>query len=379
MKIGTLTLHRSQNYGGVLQAFALQRALKNLGFKSEVIDYWYPGSNETLYGGKFSSCSNLKNKASFVLDHLLSGCYGVNKDKHERLERSADFIENYIPRSKQHYSCYKDLKDKGSKYDVYIVGSDQVWNPNFKSSDQAFRLEFAPEGSKKISYAASFGTASLNQEQAIVYGDALKNFDHLSVRENDGAKIVNEIANKKATVVLDPTLLLLREEWEKIAAPVQTGGNYILSYFLGTPGNAKILLRELKKRTGLPVFKIGHHVSDFFDRQTSYIRNAGPLEFLGLFANASHVVTNSFHGTIFSIIFNKNFHIVVNTNKSRITMGTRLYSLTKNLNLEERIWHSDLFLNDESIKYEEIGSLLSAARDKSFSFLRGALEGSGGT
>ena len=373
MRIGTLTLHRSQNYGGLLQAFALQYVLKALGFTSEIIDYWYPGSNEALHGPTFGDCKTVKSKAMFVVDQLIFSIGSLRGQKLLRRQRSIDFIKKYL--SKDSYANYPWLKERAIGYNAYICGSDQVWNPHFRASDEALRLEFVPENCIKISYAASFGVSSLPENQKSEYRAALQRFDHISVREREGVEIVKDVSNRRAKLVLDPTLLLTCDEWLALIPRLKTDERYILCYFLGENDATRNTVYEYQKKCPMPIYTIGYHPSRLFNKRFKMIIDAGPIQFLSLFAGASMVFTNSFHGTVFSTLFKKPFCTFVDTNKSRKQMSSRILSLTNMLGLDERVSGYRKNLDDTPIDYNRVESILSVERKKSIKFLRESLCG----
>jgi len=370
MKIGTLTLHRSQNYGGLLQAFALQNVLKKMGFTSEIIDYWYPGSSEALYGLTFTSAKSIRGKARCAVDSLIGSVCNIHEQKLLRIKRSVEFIKEYL--SEESYLNYNALKEGARGYDAYICGSDQVWNPNFRAADGAFRLEFVPAKCKKLSYAASFGVSSLSHEAASLYGHALQRFDHISVRESDGVNIVRDIADRKAELVLDPTLLLSQNDWAPLLSPVKDTGDYILCYFLAENKATLSTVYEFQKKYHMPIYTIGYKPNRIFNKKMVSIIDAGPKEFLGLIAGASTVFTDSFHGTVFSIIFKKAFYSFIDTNISRVKMSSRIYNLANMFGLGSRICGPDK-LNDSPIDFDYVDSILATEKNKSINFLKNSL------
>ncbi len=370
-KIGTLTWHINENYGALLQAYALQYALKELGYSSELIDYWYLKDIETA-------------KSRNVIRSLLSLCTKTGRDRNRRHKRSRNFKKKYIPISDIHYHSYDELR-KCTGYDAYICGSDQIWNPDAKNSPESFRLDFVPETSKRISYAVSFGVSSLPLEFVDSYRRSLQKFDAISVREKEGAQIVEEVADRKAELVLDPTLLLTRYHWTRLAneaAKMTNGEEYILCYFLGGDfGNAKKSIADFRKYSGLPFYCVGgggrevmrSRVRSLFSSEITYIADAGPLEFLNLILNASCVITNSFHGTVFSVLFHKPFYSIVDSHNARKRMSSRLWNFLSILRLEEGLHESNKPFNEKQMIFDHVESILAVERKKSIEFLKNAL------
>lgn len=375
MNIGTLTFHITSNYGALLQAYALQVVLARMGYSSEIINYQFPGS-ENLLCHKLSDCKTLKKKIHLLKDFIWCLTGPVGYGRRLRILRSIDFIKNYIPVSEKVYSSYLDLLKEATDYDAYITGSDQVWNPDLKeTSDNAYLLEFVPEGRTIISYAASFGVPELPIEQAATYGRALRKFDHISVREQEGVEIVRRVTeNKKAQLVLDPTMLLTRDHWLNLATCKTKHKKYILCYFLDDFEQSRNFVDDLQQQYGLPVLYIGFNKKYLFNPKIELVSGAGPREFLGLFANASIVVTNSFHGTVFSILFRKSFYSVLGINSLRRAMNGRMSSLADRLYLNDRICEvKNIKLIPQPIDYEKIEKLLNEEREKSMEFLKKSL------
>ena len=371
MKVGVLTLHRSQNYGGLLQSYALQRVLAALGVNSEIIDYWYPGSDNALYGTSFADCKSINAKLRFALDGLLCASKGLRGAKLLRIQRSIDFVKRHL--SGESYPDYESLTAKARGYDAYICGSDQVWNPNYGSAYDAFRLGFVPEGRKKISYAASFGVPSLTPAQASACGEALRGFHHISVRERDGLRIVKDLTGKDAELVLDPTLLLTFDDWAELLLAPRPTEKYILCYFLGDNKATQSTVYDFQRQHPMPIYTVGYHPLRVLNRKLKTVVDAGPIQFLSLFAGASHVFTNSFHGTVFSILFKKPFHTFVDTNAHRMAMSSRISSLTELLGLEGRICESGSRAGEAAVDYGHVLEILSSERAKSIDFLKMAL------
>ncbi len=254
---------------------------------------------------------------------------------------------------------------------VYIVGSDQVWNYEITKNDDVFFLTFCQENAKKIAYAASLGRDEISDDQKEYLKSRINNFDYLSVREDSAVEIISELTDKEVMHVLDPTLLVGRPFWDKLANTKYTGRKYLLVYELSHNKDMLRAANLLAQRLNLEVY----YITDF--RHDPYgftkIKRVGPTEFIGLFKNASFVVTNSFHGTAFSVIYEKNF--VTFPHKTR---GTRMTSLLKQLNLDARIITSSDQITDDyplEIDYTTPNELLNNGQNKSMAFLTRAING----
>jgi hypothetical protein len=369
-KIGIITFHRSYNYGAVLQTYALQNFILSLGYDSEVIDY----KNSML---RRYHRSVFRNMLSYFWNRIGKRSLVGNS----RQIKTDNFIASHVWVAKTKYTDSSVLHRNPPQYDAYVTGSDQVWNPNITGGDSSYFLTFVPKNKLKISYAASFGVTILNDEYKKKYLDYLQGIDIISVREYEGKAIVNDLIRKDVQVTVDPTLLLEKQDWEKIAILYNNKKPYVLCYHM--PGDkivnrAIILLaRKIARINNWEIISIGQKEYMRLLPGNKKIFNAGPDEFVGLIRNAAFVITNSFHGTVFSIIYNKPFYIPINYNLPvEQVLSSRITSLLKMLNIENRLVPADLRfdeLNIEEIEYGKVNVLLRKAREESRRFLIDAL------
>lgn len=365
-----MTFQESSNYGAILQAYGLQEYLNKEGYSSEVINYRNPERGIK----NFTITRKIKHHIWHkVIKRILIG--------NTRKNRTDEFITKYIPLSKKVYNSKVLLKDANNYYDVFITGSDQVWNPKNTSQDYSYFLDFANADKFKMSYAPSFGLNYLPDYLLADYKNLINNIDKLSIRETEGQDIIKDLTGKNADVVLDPTMLLTKDEWSEIAVPPKFKNNYVLCYHL--PGfkivNDAInkIARDIAKVNGWKVVHIGEKEYMRLVLGEKRVFNAGPKEFLGLFENASYVVTNSFHGTVFSIMFNKNFYVPIDFSipKEKV-LSSRISSLLNKLNISDRL----VSANDLSIKYKvdinyaEVNENLYKEREESTKFIKNALK-----
>ncbi len=299
MKCGIITFHRAINYGGVLQCYALQQAIKKQGVEAEVIDYYCP-SLENLYrpkGKTFFCKANFKRIASVLLKNgtLRFNNYGFAK-----------FRDRFLTTSEKKYYSHEDLKT--AQYDRYITGSDQVWSYYCAGFDPAYFLDFVDDGTKKNAYAASYGVGEIPEELRPRYYELLKDFNHITVREEDGAKITESVLGKKVDVVPDPTMLLNKEEWTQLLPETRTiAGKYILVYMISEDQQIIDDALELSAKTGLKVY----YINDRFYKKPKVVnlRKVSPQQWVDLFMHAEYVFTNSFHGVAFSLNFGRNLFV----------------------------------------------------------------------
>lgn len=371
-KIGTITFHESINYGALLQTYALQYYLNNQGYDSEVIDY-----RNSERGIKHMSFSRK------LVHHIWHRVIKKMLIGEIRQRKTANFINKNITLSKKKYTNYSMLYNEPPIYDAYITGSDQVWNPKNTSGDSSYFLTFAPKDKLKISYAPSFGVTVLNDKHKEKYKEWLLGIDYLSVREKEGQAIIKDLVNKNATMTVDPTLLLKKEEWEKIAVPYRNRKPYVLCYHM--PGDKIVngaisrIAKHIAKKNDWDVISIGQKEYMKLIPGNKKIFDAGPDEYVGLFQNADFVLTNSFHGTVFSIIFNKPFYVPINRNlPPEKVLSSRISSLLNILSIENRLISANDELNldySANIDYTKVNSLLKKAREESQKFLNDALKG----
>lgn len=308
----------------------------------------------------------IKNTISFK-DVFLQKLKG-KKIKFRQFEQDNLIFSNKV------YSL-KEIKNCQNNYSAIIVGSDQVWNHEFSFVIQPYFLEFIDNKVKKISFAASFGVNSIPNSYFERYAKWLKSFDFLSVREKSGADIIKQIANIDASIVLDPTLLIEAKEWNKLIDSVpKTKEKYILCYTLSAENTLAIdIAKKIAVNKKYKIIKIGNSKEDINIPNIETRWQVGPLEFLTLIRDAEIIVTNSFHGTAFSINFGKPFYCTLNKANTRIG---RILDLLKLVGLEDRIIYSASEFSQKEINIASgnVNTLkLNEERIKSISFLQNAL------
>lgn len=356
MKIGIITFHRAVNYGAVLQAYALQEVVAGLGAQPEIIDY----RNEKIEK-IYSPFSMGGNKIKALAWMLL--CGGIKRRRKKKFRR---FVEKYLHMSQTVYYDNESLRQSQQIYDAFITGSDQVWNTECADFDPAFFLTFVQDERKKNSYAASFGFSEIPQGFEEEYRHRLSGFCNISVRESSGRDILKNLTGRDVSVALDPTLLLSRENWAAVARDIPQKG-YILLYTLLRSDEAVAYARRLSKEKGLPVVFLNERW--FGNRDFTHITCASPEEFLGYFKHADYVVTNSFHGTVFSIIFNRPFVSDIHVKREGVPgKNDRSEQLLCSLGLSERILSGKIRIDDK-IDWESIEKTLDGLRWKSFEYL----------
>ncbi len=319
MKIGVITFHFVNNFGGILQCYALQRVLKEK-FKSEslVIDYrnWFIRLTDFIRLFPIT-----KNKEEF-LTGLRTFSYRRN-----RKEKFIEFNKTHLNMSKTFYSSMS-ISEKELNCDFYICGSDQIWNPFLTCGfAPAYFLSFVNNSEKKISYAPSLGTGRWRSYMFLPVRKYIKLINGLSIREYEGKRLIKKLTGRDVRQLIDPTFLLTYEQWSEIAIDPEIDGKYILLYIMQKDDEVYSYVREIKRRLNLPVVEISRYgyKPECVDKT---LIDLGPSEYLGLFKNAEFICTNSYHGLVFSIIFEKEFCLV----PSKKFRG-RIYNLLKLLDI----------------------------------------------
>lgn len=357
-RIGVLTFQTTNNYGAILQAYALQIVLQNFGQNSEIINY------QCEYISKPYRLINLKKKGlrGYLFSLIGYICYLP------RTKACNEFRKYMKYSSKVNADNIGELADN---YNIYIVGSDQVWNYNLTNGDTHYLLDFVEDKSKKFSYAASLGISQIDLDYKFIYTKLLSQFNLISVREKQGAEIVEGLIDHPVSVVMDPTLLLTANEWLQVARKPRIDDKYILVYQLGISNRLVEFVKGISRKTGFRVIYIPFPLGGYVKCDRKW--NIGPAEWLGLFANASYIVTDSFHGTVFAILFNKPLY--VDATGQHKNVGSRLYNLLEMFGLESCLFNEKTqFEIDQKIDYELVNEILESERNKSLNFLEGIIK-----
>lgn len=359
------------NYGGILQNFALQKALSKINIESITAN---------RLGNIQSPVRKLLSRIKNETYNRLSGKYKKRYSQSQKVyfsKYTGEFINKNINVSPDIHTT-KQLYDfiKGN-YDYVIIGSDQVWRPDISPDIFNYFLDFlqGDKEIKKIAYAASFGKDSweFSNEQTSTCKDLVKQFDAVSVREESGITLCRDYLDIHAEHVLDPTMLLIKDDYLEVIDHSNlnnTGG--IFTYILDTSDEKKILIEKISHALALDVFK-NQPTKDFYKEISSNFDELvyPPIEsWIASFYKADFIITDSFHGTVFSILFNKPFLAVVNYDRG----ASRFYSILERLNLESRlisdINHFDNKILKESINYEAVNVKLAELRAESINFLK---------
>lgn len=380
-KVGILTLYESNhNYGGVLQAYALRKVVDKLGYDCKVIAY--KSEYNPIYSNKIQqlkqysfidACKKIIEKIKVKI-----GKKKFYKKYSQRIEKIEKFKMNII----SHTEEYDDelLKNNYTKFDYLISGSDQVWNPN--SVRIGYLQMFGHKKIVKISYAASISRNALTKRDEEVMIPAINDFDYISVREETAKNLLKNKIKKNIDVTIDPTLLLKKDDWISISEDMKIKDKYVLCYFFSNSVNYRKKISDFCSKENLKLIYIPFAKQEFnsFDLKGcgERIEFASPQNFISLFKNAEYVFTDSFHGTVFSIIFERKFLTILREKNNNVSMNSRLIDLLRILNLENRLF-SDVDKNAfnkivDQIEYIKVRELLEGYKEKSISFLKNALK-----
>jgi len=342
-KVGIVTLYyKTYNYGAQLQAYALQKAIAKLGYNAEVIIFrWYKMQTEQYYR------------------HISAG----NSDKFIAFSKN-------IPHSKRIYTP-ENIHECADDYDIFVCGSDQIWGVNISMPIYVLpqiTLSFVPDSKVKITYAASMGGSVISDERKNVISTFAQRLDEVSVREKSAAPFVSEMVGKPVSAVLDPTMLLTFAEWDEIAVRPEIDGEFIFVYNIGDNTHLDETAKKLSNELNCELKTVSYSPSD----------SAGPAEFIGLIKHAKYVLTNSYHGTIFSIIYSKQFlTFAIDDIEGELSKNIRLFDLLELLELSDRFIGKNtdysMGLNNH-IDYQLVMKKLNDAKENSLDFLARALK-----
>lgn len=368
-KVGIMTHHKFYNQGTMLQAYALQKKIELMGQHSEIINY----TTTTFRNSKKDKIKKIIKNPKILIErlNLLIDKKKNAKEINKSIERFDYFYNNYMKLSKEKYISNDELKRNPPDYDIYMVGSDQTWNPYIKSNKETYLLDFVPNNKVKTSYAPSIGGKEIPEESKEVFKKNLETFYKISCREEKAKEILQEIVNKDINVVLDPTFLLTKEEWSNISVDYKEKPEkkYLLCYFLGRNSkNIKLAqkIAEEKELIPISIYNLDSGKNNIFETKFGI----GPLEFIDLLKNADYICTDSFHGCVFSIIFNKQFMAFKKRKDKKGSDNNRLIDLLTKFELEERMYNDKKSITRKEINYEKVNKILAKEKSKSEKFLK---------
>lgn len=372
-RIGIMTFHAAHNYGSVFQAYATQQLLNRLGYESEIINYRL-GNQRAYYNHLYSRRFGSK---EFLRRIMRLPEHGKRSKRSARFEA---FIRKRFRLSPQEYHNYSELCQANLDYDVLLSGSDQVWNRHctaeFKTeppeSILGYYLSFGKEDAKRISFSSSFG--GMKEEEIAEYREYLARYSHISVREAESAQVLSHILGKPIANTLDPTLMLNRKEWA-LDGTYDVPGRYVFVYTLQRQRAARKLIQAVKRfadERGLEVVSVSPFCIPFVAGVRAF-PECGPLDFLSYIRNAETVITDSFHGTVLSVNFGKEFYSLYRSGGPEF----RKTDILSRLGLLNRVVYDAAAIPEldlPPIVYPVVYEKLEILRQHSLNYLKIALE-----
>lgn len=366
MKVVTVTFHYSINYGAVLQCYALQRKIMNMGHDTEVLNYAIDELDRLQHIFKITPSKNIiKRMLSFIkqgIRYIIH--YNKNKDQIQKEKKFKEFLKKNIKLTKK-VKGINDANNYISKIPAVIIGSDQVWNPRitYGYDDIYYLKEY---NGRKISYAASLGEEKEDSSITNEYYDLISQFDYISVRENSGKLFLEKKIGNDIEVNIDPAFLLKKNDYCNIAKNIKEK-DYVLVY--SVEENEKFIKIVNRMSNELNIDFIVLNKDSRYNKSIKYY-NAGVDDFLGLIKNAQYVLTNSFHGVAFSIIFEKKFWVYPHSKRPE-----RVANLLTKLEISNRIINENFCVKDMTgnLNYKEINKKIEQEVNKSEKYLKRAL------
>ena len=357
MNITLITLHRAENYGSVLQTFALQNKLEELGHDVIIMDY-YPErfTKKGLLKRLKDKSPRFKNPLFLLAAKML--IYPSYLRKGLVFGR---FLHKYLKLSDVFFATNEEAKGKFEDADAYCTGSDQVWNSHWNEGvEKALFLDFVPKNKLVFSYAASIGLSDLPECEKDITRQLLDKYEFISVRENTGVEIIKRLGREDVVQSLDPTLLMTKEEWDNYTDDCYKQKEYILTYNLHHDPEIDKYAQALSKKYHIPVYNISYNWHDIIRR--------GKLQWCpSVEGFLRFVIADSFHATVFSIVFERPFVTITPE-----VASSRISSLLTMLELSDRNLprYTDISVMESPINYTRVKGLLSAEQEKSMEYLR---------
>lgn len=381
-KIGIVTItsarSNSFNYGNILQNYALTEYLKGLGLDVETVYY-----ASTV--PEFTLMKQHEKKSYSGFWQMLDDAYRVTsrrifkrtleKKSERRSALFCDFINKYISYTDEIYTKTSDLIKLNERYDYFIVGSDQVWNPYYEGANEFYYLGFA-DRAKRLTYAPSFGVGNIPKEMIDKMRIWIEQIPEVTIREEEGRELLSSVFNVKSTLVVDPVFLLSKDQWQQVAEPAKMKEKYFAVYILGKKTvETKRYIRKLEKRYGIKSI-------DLYTKDDPNSLFCGPAEFIGLIADAEFVLTDSFHGAAFALIFEHPVVIVdrnASNKKSTYRMSGRIENIlklagVKDRNVQDVIKNKEDLCRSYSVKGTELEDLIHFSQN----YLKHMFERNGG-
>lgn len=380
-KIGLSVCYDTKNFGSQLQVLATVKKIEELGYQTGIIRYkkkmsprFVLQSLPRLFNSYFirNKITHMKRRRAIRQHPEIAEKVRIRDKRFHR------FVDENFHNLSEPYVGWNQLVNKSARdFDAFLCGSDQLWLPSNLGS-HFYTLEYAPDDKPKIAYATSFGVSQIPWYQKRRTAAYLNRFQSLSTREVAGSRMIRELTRREAPVVCDPTLLFDAVAWdEMIPRRAVIDEPYIFAYFLGTNPVHREAAEELRKQTGLRIVTcpfLDNYVES--DRQFGDVQlfDMDSADFVNLIRNAAYVLTDSFHGSVFSILYHKQFITFNRFLEGSNSRNSRIDSLCAILGLGERRYDGDITVIDREIAYERVDERIAGLRESSIDYLKGALD-----
>lgn len=369
MKIVIITFHTPINYGAMLQAYATKELFRKYADQVQILDYRFSRIEKHNMITKYINWKKAIDNPMELIKNIFHRILVIWL----RIKRRKNFFrfrDKYLNLSKKTFYNYDDLLLHYPKAECYIAGSDLIWNPEMAEGvNPAYFLDFVKErDTLRISYASSIGLTAIDQKYLNQYQVMLRNLDCISVREKTAVDILQKLTEKPVINVLDPTLMLNENDWNSLKSIHRIKGKYILVYCVEETDTFWNCCDHIRKYYGYQV--VSFNLNKTKERSYISVHSAGPIEFVDLFKHAEVILTNSFHGVCFSLIFQKPFWCLPHTSR-----GSRMIDLLKLLSLDKRIVFEKKDIDfDDTINYIYVNTVLEQQREMSKKFISEALQ-----
>ena len=385
-KVGMAINYDYPDYGGMLQAYASFRKIRDLGYKPEAINNYALSSDikkrkMRYFAQNILDPSIVKEKSQIVFKKIRQKLNGqLRENLGKRYAAFDQFYQQKFTVSKE-YASWTELSEGCRGYRAVVVGSDQLWLPSNIAGDY-YTLSFVPDDIKKIAYATSFGVSKIAKGQEKKARAYLSRIDFLSAREESGQKIIKDHTGRDVPLVCDPALLLTADEWDEEATTGKLINEpYIFCYFMGNNPWQRGFVKSLKKLTGCKIVAL-LHLDQYIRSDEEYVDYApydvSPADFVNLVKNANYICTDSFHGTVFSIIYKRDFFTFKRfSDKATLSTNSRIDTLLGRMGLQDRLVKESYTAKDmlsRKIDQNAVQSRLAAFREESLKYMIGALE-----
>lgn len=377
--VGLCIVYKNCNYGSILQSYATLLKLQSLGCDYEIIRYT-PTKNAKFY---LKAIPRLLNR-DMVYGKMRTLNRKIGKKVHKefayndriREKKFSEFVDENFGNFSKVIHEYGELQEYAKSFSDVLVGSDQLWLPSGLATN-FYNLRFVPDDVNKIAYSASFGVSKIPSYQRNRTRQYLNRINYLSVREQDGARIIKDLTGRDVEVILDPTMIIDRDTWNNnITNQEIVDGDYVFCYFLGNNPSQREEVRKLAAEKKIKIVTL-RHLDEYIPGDESFgdiaLYNIGPAEFINLIRHANYVCTDSFHGSVFSIIYHKQFIAFNRYNSGSNSRNSRLDTLFHNIGLSRRFEKDLVDEIDRQVDWDIVDQKLAILRSKSSEFIEEAL------